>query len=291
MIVGSGVINSSISLLLGLFYALVIGNSYQLQTQWASGVILKISIVIMGLGLNINDIWKTAQDSFNVTLLTILFGLILGLIIGKLLHVKKDLSFLIAGGTAICGGSAIAALAPTIQAKPQHLLVSITVVFLLNAVGLLIYPEIGKLLQLTQYEFGLWAALAIHDTSSVVGAAAIYGEEALSIATTTKLARALWIIPLVFVAALSFKSNQRTAKFPIFIVFFILASLLTSFTPQLSSITEFAPTVAKRGMAVSLFLIGSGFTKETLKELQFNALWQGITLWLLTSIFALWLVL
>jgi len=283
-------VNIGVSLLLGLGYALLIGNPFREKTQPASALILKISIVIMGFGLNINEIWQTTQDSLLLTVLTITFALVTGLLLGKLLKVESKLSFLIAGGTAICGGSAIAALAPAIQAKQSQLLISISIVFLLNGVGLLIYPELGQYLSLSQAEFGLWSALGIHDTSSVVGAAASYGDQALKVATTTKLARALWIIPLVFIAGFSFKNQQKSAKFPLFILFFIAASILTSFVDFLAPVSEYAPTVAKKGMAISLFLIGAGFTKETLREIKLTALWQGIILWILVSVFSFWMI-
>ncbi len=290
LVVLSGLINISMSLLIGLFYALVIGNPFRLYTQKYSAIILKVSIVVMGFGLNINEILQTSQDSFLITILTISFALVFGLLLGRLFKVDNKLSFLIVGGTAICGGSAIAALAPTIQAKPADLIISISIVFLLNAIGLIIYPEIGHYLSMSQSDFGLWAALGIHDTSSVVGAAATYGEEALKVATTSKLARALWIIPLVFIAGLAFNNKQSTTKFPLFILFFILASLLTSFVNILTPISEMAPSVAKKGMAVSLFLIGAGFTKDTLKEIKLTTMWQAIILWLLVSVSSFWLI-
>ena len=290
LIVISGLINIGMSLLLGVIYALLIGNPFREKTQPASALILKVSIVVMGFGLNINEIIQTTQDSLVITILTITFALVVGLLIGKLLKVESKLSLLIAGGTAICGGSAIAAIAPAIQAKQSQLLISITIVFLLNAVGLFLYPELGRYFSLTQQEFGLWSALGIHDTSSVVGAAATYGEEALKIATTTKLARALWIIPLVLIAGFAFNNQQTSTKFPLFILFFIGASLLTSFVTIFSSAAAYAPLIAKKGMAISLFLIGAGFTKETLREIKLTALWQGIILWGLVSVFSFWMI-
>jgi len=286
----AGWVNYSLALVLGLAYSLLFGNPFQIRTQWASALILKASVVFMGFGLNISEILSTLQSSFVLTITTIFFALTVGLALGKLLGVENKLSFLIGGGTAICGGSAIAALAPAIQAKPTHLLVSITVVFLLNAVGLLVYPIIGETLSLSQREFALWAALGIHDTSSVVGAAASFGDEALKIATTTKLARALWIIPLVFIAGFAFRHQHGNNKFPLFILFFVLASLGVSFIDALAPLTNLAPTVAKKGMALSLFLIGAGVSKETFSEIKIAPLWQGIILWILVSLFSLWLI-
>ncbi|TQV87478.1 YeiH family protein [Aliikangiella coralliicola] len=290
LVVISGWINIAASLLLGMAYAVILGNPFQLKTQWASGILLKVSIVVMGFGLNIKEILETAVDGFFITVLTIIFAIVCGLLIGKLASVDKKLSFLITGGTAICGASAIAAFAPAIHARPTHILVSISIVFLLNALALLVYPELGKYLGLTQQEFGMWAALGIHDTSSVVGAAASYGEESLKIATTTKLARALWIIPLVFFAAFSFNYKKTSTQIPHFILYFVGASLLASFVPFLTPYASYAPLIAKKGMAISLFLIGTGFTRETLKTLQWSALLQGTILWILMSVISLWLI-
>jgi len=231
----------------------------------------------------------TAQSSFLITATTIVFALVCGLLLGRLFKIEKKLAVLIAGGTAICGGSAIAALVPSIQAKSSDILVAVTVVFLLNALGLVVYPELGAYLGLDQQDFGLWAALGIHDTSSVIGAASHYGDESLKIATTTKLARSLWIIPLVFIAAYSFKGNKK-AKFPKFILFFIAASVAASFIPLLEPIMPWALTVSKIGMAVSLFLIGSSFTRDNLKEVKAGALWQGLILWVLVSVFSFWMI-
>ncbi len=286
----SGIISIGASLLLGALYALLIGHQYQLKTQWASGVILRWSVVIFGFSLNFKEILATATSSFWITLSSIVFALICGFLIGKLFKVENKLSFLIAGGTAICGGSAIAALAPAIKAKPIDIIVSISIVFLLNAIGLLVYPELGHLTHMSQADFGLWAALGIHDTSSVVGAAAAYGEESIKIATTTKLTRALWIIPLVFFAMFLFKNKSGSAKPPMFIFGFLLASLLASFIPMIQELAQVANFTAKKGMAVSLFLIGASFTKTTFAFIQWKALLQGVILWLLVSGFSLALV-
>ena len=290
IVVTSGWLGIGLSLLLGIAYALLIGNHFQVKTQWASGLVLKSSIVLLGFTINVNEVYETAKDGFVITLVTIMFALIVGYLIGLLFKVEKPLAFLVSSGTAICGGSAIAAVAPAIKAQPNHVIVSITIVFLLNAAGLLLFPSVGQYLQLTQQEFGLWAALAIHDTSSVVGAASIYGEEALKIATTTKLARALWIIPLVLLASVMFNQNKRSISVPLFIILFIAASIFTSFISLPELVSSWVPTIAKTGMALALFLIGAGFSKQTLSTVQWSALWQGILLWILVSLFSLWLV-
>ena len=290
LLVGSGLVGIGASLLIGMAYALIIGNHYQLKTHWAANVILKTSIVLLGFAINFTEVFQTAKESFWLTVITILFAIILGVGLGRLFKVDKALSFLVACGTAICGGSAIAAIAPAIKARPTHVIVSISIVFLLNAAGLLLFPEIGQYLNLSQSDFGLWAALAIHDTSSVVGAATIYGEEALKVATTTKLARALWIVPLALAASTLFHNDRRTIKVPLFIILFVIASIISSFVAIPTQISGIVPAIAKTGMAISLFLIGSGFSRATLSEIQWSALWQGIILWILVSLFSLWLI-
>jgi uncharacterized integral membrane protein (TIGR00698 family) len=290
ILVVTGLISIGASLLLGIGYALVIGNSFQVKTHWASAIILKASIVLLGFSINVAEVYKTASAGFIVTVISISFALMAGLLLGRLFKVEKTLAFLIASGTAICGGSAIAAVAPVIKAKSGHIIVAISIVFLLNAAGLLLFPYFGELLQLDQQQFGLWAALAIHDTSSVVGAATTFGEESLQIATTTKLARALWIIPLVLLASFAFHSEKRTATLPLFIVLFVLASVLTSLVQLPDTLISMVPAMAKTGMAISLFLIGAGFNRATLSEIQWSALWQGVILWILVSLFSLLLI-
>lgn len=290
LVVASGWLGIGLSLLLGIGYALLIGNQFQIKTQWASGVILKTSIVLLGFTINVNEVYTTAKDGFVVTLVTIIFALSVGYLLGMMFKVDKRLGFLVSSGTAICGGSAIAAVAPAIKAQANHVIISITIVFLLNAAGLLVFPVIGEYIELSQQEFGLWAALAIHDTSSVVGAASEYGEEALKIATTTKLARALWIIPLVLMASVIFSQNKRSVSIPAFIILFVMASAVTSFVEMPKFVGEWLQIIAKTGMALALFLIGAGFSKQTLASVQWGALLQGVLLWILVSILSLWLV-
>lgn len=282
-IVALGLVGIGMSLVLGVAFALTIGNHYQLKCQWASDLILKSSIVLLGFNLQFVEVIQTAQETLLITVITIIFALATGILLGKFLKVDRQLSFLIASGTAICGGSAIAAVAPAIYARPAHIIVSISIVFTLNAIGLLVYPELGRYLGMSQYDFGLWAALGIHDTSSVVGAAATFGEESLQVATTTKLARALWIIPLVFVGGFMFHNPSKRFSFPLFILLFILASLSTMVISFPEGVTSAIKSLAKTGMAISLFLIGAGFSKQTLSGIQWTAFLQGLLLWLLIS--------
>ena len=290
LVVVSGVIGIGMSLLLGIAYALIIGNHYQLKCQWASGLILKSSIVLLGFSLQFVEVIETAKETLTITIVTIVFALVVGVLLGKLLKIDQKLSFLIASGTAICGGSAIAAVAPAVHARPAHIIISISIVFILNALGLLIFPELGQYLGMNQYDFGLWAALGIHDTSSVVGAAASYGEEALQVATTTKLSRALWIIPLVFVASFLFHNPNKRFSVPVFILLFLAATLSTMFIPYPTAVTTGVKTVAKTGMAISLFLLGTGLSKQTFSSIQWSAFLQGLVLWVLVCTSSYWLI-
>jgi len=214
------------------------------------------------------------------------------------LQVRGNSSFLITTGTAICGGSAIAAIGPILQANEEEMAVSLGTVFILNSIALLVFPPIGNALHLTQSQFGLWAALAIHDTSSVVGAATKYGPQALVIGTTVKLARALWIVPLALVIAAVKRSRAEKlpgaangvarVQFPWFIVFFVLAALANTYLPALPSATKTFFTLGRLGLTATLFLIGSGISRDTLKEVGWRPLLLGVLLWLgvgLTSLY------
>jgi uncharacterized integral membrane protein (TIGR00698 family) len=210
----------------------------------------------------------------------------LGWLLGKWLDVDKDISTLISGGTAICGGSAIAAIAPAIGASQAHTAVAMAVVFLLNALALLIFPYIGHFFGLSQNAFGLWAAIAIHDTSSVVGAAAIYGTAALAIATTVKLTRALWILPLSFVTAKIHKSNSG-AKFPWFLLGFLIAAVIRSNFGDAEHVWNSFSGYGKHLMVATLFFIGGGLTREDLKKIGHRPLLKGVILWLVVSVLSL----
>lgn len=220
---------ASYALAAGLIWGWFFADQQALPlSSWAS-LLLKIAIVLLGFSLPLGELWGTARDSFVLTVSVIAGALLLGLLIAKLLKLNNQQGWLISSGTAICGGSAIAAVGSSIKANSQNMVISLAIVFILNAVALFVFPAVGHWLELSQSQFGLWAALGIHDTSSVVGAAAVYGEEALEVATTTKLSRALWIIPLAIVASISQHSGKIKFSLPLFIVFFLLASAISSF--------------------------------------------------------------
>ena len=252
--------------------ALTLGNPFQIQTTKATRILLRGSIILLGFGMNLTTVVKAGKDGILFTVITIFGTLVLGFAVGRLLKINRKTSDLISAGTAICGGSAIAAVAPTIRADADETSVSLGTVFILNSIALFVFPIIGHALGLTQHQFGVWAAIAIHDTSSVVGAAAKFGDEALQIATTVKLARALWIAPVALLFAIIYRPKQGETKFsqiiPWFIFLFLLATILRTYVPAEipPSIFESLVMSAKTGLTVTLFLIGAGLSRETLKK-------------------------
>jgi uncharacterized integral membrane protein (TIGR00698 family) len=239
--------------------------------------------------MDLHEVIKAGRSGFVYTALGICFALIAGLALGKLLRVHGNSSFLITTGTAICGGSAIAAVAPIIQADEQEVAVALGTVFILNSVALLIFPLIGGALRLTQQQFGLWAALAIHDTSSVVGAASKYGADALIVGTTVKLARALWIVPLALITAAVKRSNSKV-KLPWFILFFCLAAVINTYVPQSAYLSKIFFTLGRYGLTATLFLIGTSISRSALKEVGWRPLAQGIALWIVVALTSLYFI-
>lgn len=279
----TGVLGSSLALLAGIALGLWLGNPIKPQTQKASGLVLKTAVVGLGFGLPLNVVLATARDSLALTIATIALALLAGWWLAKWLKVESVLGQLLSAGTAICGGSAIAAVAPVLRAKSETIAVAVAVVFLLNALGLVIFPPLGHWFGLTQSEFGLWAALAIHDTSSVVGAAASYGNEALAVATTAKLARAIWIVPLVLLFGIINRSRDSQSAFPLFISFFLIASLIRTLVPALADIAPHITTAARALFALSLLWIGAGITRTTLRNLSIRPLILAVLLWLILA--------
>jgi uncharacterized integral membrane protein (TIGR00698 family) len=239
--------------------------------------------------MNLHEVLKAGRSGFIYTALGISFALLVGLSLGKLLQVRGNSSFLISTGTAICGGSAIAAIGPILQADEEEMAVSLGTIFILNSIALLIFPPIGNALHLSQSQFGLWAALAIHDTSSVVGAASKYGPQALVVGTTVKLARALWIVPLALATAAVKRSRSRI-QFPWFILFFLLAALVTTYLPGFPSAAKIFFKLGRYGLTATLFLIGAGISRTTLREVGWRPMLQGILLWLAVGITSLYLI-
>lgn len=278
ILAAAGLLSPPLALAAGLAYGLLVEHGFHPDARRLSKFLLQASVVCLGFGMNLGEVVRVGRSGFLYTACGIAFAMGLGWLVGRLLSVEKTQSFLISAGTAICGGSAIAALAPVTEANEEQVAVSMGTVFVLNSVALFLFPAVGLLLHLSQSQFGLWAALAIHDTSSVVGAAAKYGEIALAVGTTVKLARALWIVPVALGVAAAHKA-RKGITLPWFILFFVLAAVMNSYVPVL----HFAyPTLAKLGrlgLAVTLFLIGTGISKKTLKEAGVRPMMQGIVLW------------
>jgi len=285
------IITPPIALALGLFIALFNGHPYEQKNQKATHLLLQISVVGLGFGMNVSPALQAGKEGFVFTIISIFLILTAGFFLGRLLNISRKTSYLISAGTAICGGSAIAALSPVIRAEEKEISVALGTVFILNSVALLLFPIIGHYLHLSETQFGLWSAIAIHDTSSVVGAAAKYGPEALQIATTVKLARALWIIPLALCSSLAFGQRRTHIRIPYFIGLFVLAMLANSYLPFIRPLSAGLVAAAHTGLTLTLFLIGSSLSRDTLKAVGARPMIQGVLLWVLISLLSLWAVL
>ena len=266
----------------GILFSLIAGNPAPARTALWSRILLQASVVGLGFGLSLGTVLRVGARSAVYTVVGIALTLAVGALLGRLAGTSGPLSTLISFGTAICGGSAIAAMAPVVKAKSDEIAVSLATVFTLNAAALVLFPAVGHLIHLDQGQFGLWAGLAIHDTSSVVGAASAFGPEALALATTVKLTRALWIMPCVLGAALLTRSDQKV-KFPLFIAGFVAAAGLRTLLPSLAPLWGVLVVVARQSLVLTLFLIGTGLTREVLRRVGVRPLAQGVFLWLLVS--------
>ena len=278
-----------LALAAGLLFGLTLTNPFPQQTKTASRWLLQASVVALGFGMNLGDVLRAGRSGFFYTALGIAFALVAGMLLGKLLKVRPTSAFLISTGTAICGGSAIAAVGPVIGAKDDEMSVSLGTVFILNSVALLAFPIIGHQLHLTEQQFGLWSALAIHDTSSVVGAAAKYGALALAVGTTVKLARALWIIPLALGTAAVRRSEARV-QIPWFVLLFALAAVINTYVPAGAQVFPAMAKAGRVGLTVTLFLIGAGLSRKQLKSVGVRPLLQGVTLWIIVGTLSLALI-
>jgi len=281
--------SASLCLFIGICFSLVFTNPF--NTQKITSNLLKISIIGLGAKMNLKSILETGVDNFFIIFISISLTLIFGILLGKFLKTSKSVSYLITIGTAICGGSAIAAAAPILKSKNKDISIALIVVFSLNALALFIFPIIGNIFNLTQSQFGLWSAIAIHDTSSVVGATIGYGEKALEIGTTVKLTRALWIIPIVIVLSYFITNTKDKTKIkikkPWFILGFILMAAFVTFFPNLEETANLVSYSAKKLLNLCLFFIGLSISKEIFSKSNLKPFIQGITLWLIVSISSL----
>jgi uncharacterized integral membrane protein (TIGR00698 family) len=289
IVAATGVVSPPVSLVAGIVFGLCFTHPYPSESKRLARLLLQASVVALGFGMDLREVLRAGRTGFLYTALSVVIALAIGLLLGRMLQVGNKPAFLISAGTAICGGSAIAAVAPITEASDEEMSVSLGTVFILNSIALLVFPLIGWSLHLSQQQFGLWSAIAIHDTSSVVGAASRYGAAALVIATTVKLARALWIVPLSLGTAAVKKSDSRV-QWPWFIGLFCIAALLNTYLPRFSGISGSLSHLGKLGLTATLFLIGSGISRSTLKEVGWRPLLQGILLWIVVAVSSLWMI-
>jgi uncharacterized integral membrane protein (TIGR00698 family) len=275
-----------LALLAGLFFGAIASHPYPGESRQISKYLLQAAVVGLGFGMNLHQVLRAGRSGFLYTAVGIAFALTLGTLIGKMVAVQPRAAFLISTGTAICGGSAIAAVGPVVGATEDEMSVSLGTIFMLNSVALLTFPAIGAALQLSQTQFGLWAALAIHDTSSVVGACAKYGLPALAIGTTVKLARALWIVPVTVATAIKTGSKTRI-QWPWFILFFCLAAMANTYLLAGLPVYHVLSNLGKLMLIFTLFLIGATLSPAALRKVGPRPLIQGVLLWIVVAVASL----
>ena len=288
---GLPVITAPLALLLGLVFAFVFKNPCPKFNKKTSKYLLQVAVVCLGFNMNLQESLKSGSEGMLFTVVSVVGVMALGVLVGYWLNINRKTAYLISSGTAICGGSAIAAVGPVVKANENEMAVSLGVIFILNSVALFIFPPLGHLLDMTQQQFGTWAAIAIHDTSSVVGAGEAYGEEALQLATLIKLTRALWIIPLAFVTMFIFRDKTSNISIPWFIFIFVLAMVVNTYVPLPEWFVSAMVWIAKRGMVVTLFLIGASLSLASIKSVGIRPLLQAVVLWVVISVASLFVVL
>ncbi len=294
LIVASVFVSPVIALFAGILFALLFEGVYKGKSSKISSILLKVAIVGLGFGMNLHKSLQSSADGIIFTIFSVILVMVAGFFLGKIIGLDKKLTHLISSGTAICGGSAIAAVAPVIRAKSEDISISLAVVFTLNGIAMFTFPYIGVLLGLDQSQFGMWAAIAIHDTSAVVGAAKQFGNEALEIATTIKLSRALWIIPLSLVSALMFRTNDGSKtkiSIPWFIFLFILAMLFNTYVPIPQAVSSVVKTGSYALLQISLFVIGTTLSKNAILKAGVKPIILSVLLWILISVVSLLVIL
>ena len=284
-------ISAPIALLCGLIFAFIFPNPCPKFNKKTSKYLLQVAVVCLGFNMNLQESLKSGSEGMLFTVVSVVGVMCLGVLLGYWLHINRKTSYLISSGTAICGGSAIAAVGPVVKADENEMAVSLGVIFILNSIALFIFPPLGHLLDMSQQQFGTWAAMAIHDTSSVVGAGEIYGEEALQLATLIKLTRALWIIPLALVTMFIFRDKTAKISIPWFIFIFVLAMVINTYVALPEWFVTTMVWIAKRGMVVTLFLIGASLSMKSIRQVGVKPLVQAVALWVVISISSLAVVL
>lgn len=298
LLAASGIVTPPVALVGGIAFGFSVEHPLRRESATLARLLLQVSVIALGFGMNLSQVVHAGVSGFLYTSISITFAIVFGLLIGKLLSVSRKASFLITVGTAICGGSAIAAIAPISNATEEEISISMGTVFLLNSLALMIFPIVGSAMHLSQNQFGLWAALAIHDTSSVVGAAAKYGNQSLIVATTVKLARALWIVPVALLTAAYRRSSENSegnhrrsstgqVKMPWFILLFCLATVINSYLPRFAAEYAVLNHLGKAGLTATLFLIGTSLSKRTLHQVGLRPFVQGVTLWVIVATLSL----
>lgn len=288
---GLPVISAPIALLCGLIFAFIFPNPYPKFNKKTSKYLLQVAVVCLGFNMNLQQSLKSGSEGMLFTVVSVVGVMALGVLLGYYMHINRKTAYLISSGTAICGGSAIAAVGPVVKANENEMAVSLGVIFILNSIALFIFPPLGHMLEMTQQQFGTWAAIAIHDTSSVVGAGEVYGEEALQVATLIKLTRALWIIPLALVTMFIFRDKSSKISIPWFIFLFVIAMVVNTYVALPDWFVSSMVWIAKRGMVVTLFLIGASLSLESIKNVGIKPLLQAVALWIVISITSLFVVL
>lgn len=277
-------LSAPLALFLGILLTFLYKGAPVVQTGKLTKYLLQASVVCMGFTMSMSDVIQTGKTGFVITFLSIFFTLFVGVMFTKLFRVNPTTGMLISGGTAICGGSAIAAFGPVLDAKENQMSFALAVIFVLNAIALFVFPVVGHMLEMDQLHFGYWAAIAIHDTSSVVGACASYGEEALQVGTTVKLTRTLWIIPVAFLLAVYNKNKSAKISIPWFILFFVVAIVIGNYIPGMEETNQHLSWLGRKGMMISLFFIGTSIKWEEVKKIGPNAFGLGISLWIVITI-------
>ena len=284
LVTGTNLVTPAVALFVGLMFALCFGCPFPKFNKKGSKFLLQASVVGLGFGMNVVESLKSGSEGMMFTVVSVIGVMVLGVLIGYWLHINRKTSYLIASGTAICGGSAIAAVGPVLKANGEEMAVSLGVIFILNAIALFIFPPIGHFFDMSQQQFGTWAAIAIHDTSSVVGAGDAYGPEALQLATLIKLTRALWIIPLALVTMLIFREKGSKISIPWFIFLFIIAMVINTYCGMPVEVSEWIVWLAKKGLVLTLFFIGASLSLNTIKSVGATPLILAVALWIVIGV-------
>ncbi|MDE6534589.1 MAG: putative sulfate exporter family transporter [Muribaculaceae bacterium] len=283
-------LSPAIALLLGLIFAFTFENPFPKFNKKCSKYLLQASVVGYGFSMNLQESLKSGAEGMAFTVASVVGVMVIGVMLGDWLHIERKTAYLISSGTAICGGSAIAAVGPVVKANDHEMAVSLGVIFILNALALFIFPPLGRLAGMTETQFGTWAAIAIHDTSSVVGAGDAFGPKALEVATLIKLTRALWIIPLALVTMVIFRDKTAKISIPWFIFLFILAMVINTYAGLPAEFGKTMAFWAKKGMVLTLFMIGASLSLKSIKAVGIKPLVLAVVLWIVIGVSSFFVV-